>query len=322
MLGEIFGRIFFILPRWPQTVQIGITDRCNFNCTMCQRKDLGVEPKDMSLDLFNRVLERLAGPRFLILTGWGEPLLHPDLLMMIEQAVKKGLKVRLTSNGGLLTEELFGKLLNSGLEAITFSLEDVASVTDNVGHAVADQISKIERFLALKKERRNKIKVYIQSVYCQGQEEAIKRIVEWAIKHEVDRVRLTRLDIRFHNFPRPTLKDERALVKWVEARIKGTKLGFDFLPHVAFSGGAKVFYKLIRPWLHRRGRYCLRTYSDVYINADAKVTPCCALPKLEMGDILREDLKTIWQGEKFKEFRKHQTKYCGRCDVLSLRPRL
>lgn len=71
--------------------QIDITTRCRLACRMCIRQGLpDWQAADMSRQNFSRLLPLFAGhgAAQVVLQGWGEPLLHPDLLWMID-AVKR-----------------------------------------------------------------------------------------------------------------------------------------------------------------------------------------------------------------------------------------
>jgi len=320
MLGDLLGRIFYLLPPLPRTAQLAVTNRCNFNCPMCQRFDLKVKLVDMDLAVYQKILDRLEGVRNLILTGWGEPLLHPDFAKMLQLAREKGFKTRFTTNGALLTEELMRAIIDNQVEAVTFSLDQINNNDDSIGHEVGGQLEKIIRLKEEIDQAGSQTKIYLQSTYQYGREKDIMEVAEFAAKHHLDRLRLSRLDVRFHKFQRPTLADEKNLLEALEERFPDGRLGIDFLPHAAFDRWQRLAYKAIAPLLHRGGKFCLRTYEDVYIDAAGEVTPCCGLPWLPMGNILKNNLKNIWQGKTFRHFRKTQHLCCGNCDVLDLKP--
>lgn len=319
MIIEALARFYSSKLESPRTAQIAVTNRCNFNCPMCQRNDLKIEIKDIDLFLFEKILARLDGVKNVVLTGWGEPFLHPDLFQMIKLCKANGMNARLTTNGSLLTGDKISAVLESGLDAITFSIESIVEKKESIGHTAGNQARIIKNLIDARQEKKSVLKIYLQSVFSADNESDIMDIVRFAIENHIDRVRLTRLDARFRNFARPDSAQEKALITKIARKIKGTKVGFDFLPHIAMDGFMRIAFQAVAPLLGNID-YCLRLLGDVYINEDAKVTPCCALPNAEMGDILQSDLRSIWHNEKFREFRKNQQKYCGKCDILSLNP--
>ena len=320
ILTDLLGRIFYILPPLPRTAQLAITNRCNFGCQMCQRYDLKVKLIDMDFGIYGKILDRLTGVENLILTSWGEPLLHPDFIKLLELAKQKKFKTRFTTNGVLLTDELMRAIIENDVEAVTFSLDQINNHDGSLGHEVSGQLEKIIRLKEMLNDSGSRTKIYLQSTYHYGREQDIVDVAEFAARHHLDRLRLSRLDIRFHQFKRPSLQDEKKLLEMLEKRFTAQQIGIDFLPHAAFDGWMRTAYKLLAPLLHRGGQFCLRTYEDVYIDADGEVTPCCGLPWLTMGNILNTGLKDIWRGEKFRHFRQTQHLCCGNCDVLDLKP--
>lgn len=82
-------------------IYIEITNICNLNCTFC-RKHTRV-PKQMSRLEFNRVLDEISGyTNHVYLHVQGEPLLHPNLIVFLDDCLEKSYKVHLVTNGTLL----------------------------------------------------------------------------------------------------------------------------------------------------------------------------------------------------------------------------
>lgn len=320
MLNELVRRILYLIPALPKTAQIGITNRCNFNCQMCQRNDLEVQFVDMDFDSFKFIIDHLTGVTDIILTGWGEPLLHPRLFDMIAYCRQKRIKVRFTTNGALLNKGLAVRLADSGVDAVTFSLDQIKSGDTNLGHIITYQLNNIIEFKKIIDEQKRPIKIYLQATYHKNHEQDIFDVADFAIKHGLSRLRVSRLDVRFRPLSRPTLAEEKQVVNLLDKHLSGAGVGLDFLPHTAFDGWAKRIYRIIYPFLHRNGRYCLRTYNDIYIDVDGLVTPCCALPRLGMGNLKENTLEEIWQGGAFKNFRRNQKIICGKCDILKVKP--
>jgi MoaA/NifB/PqqE/SkfB family radical SAM enzyme len=328
---EFIDRLIYRVPKLPKEAQIEVTNRCNFSCKMCQRYGLGVSFTDMDFSLYEAILDRAEGIKNLVLTGWGEPFLHPRIFDMIRSAKERGHAVRLTTNASLLNEACRQNIFASGLDAITFSIDDTEPDEHGWGHEIAKQLDNISQFMAEKHLGGFKIKVYFQAMYhvggdippspkATGGQSKIFKIIKLAKKLGVDRVRISRLDLRFNkDMKRPSLAEEQALVKKIMS-AKHLGVGVDFLPYLAFDGLLSRLYYLVHPLLHRRGRYCLRTFDNIYINQAGGVTPCCSLPKLSLGHISEQSIEEIWQNQHFQHFRSHQKMVCGQCDVLSVRP--
>ncbi len=320
---EGLGRLLFLIPSQPEVAQIEVTNRCNFSCLMCQRIDLKVPLKDMEEGLYRKIIDRLGLIKEVILTGWGEPLIHSKIFEMIKYAKKKDKFVSLTTNGSLLTADMAQKLLDSGPDSLSFSVDDIrAPKTGSMVHPVTTQIRNIEAFMKLIKEEKGKPEVIIQVTLHKGKENKVLEIVRWASIIGANMVNVNRLDMRFNpKLRRPNYKEEKEFTRQLDEAGKKYSIQTEFRSHIAFSGLLRLVYRFLVPYMARGGKHCLRVYNYVYINQKGEVTPCCALPIWAVGNLLKDDLAKIWRSEKFNKFRQHefQRNICGKCDVLEIK---
>jgi hypothetical protein len=99
------------------------TARCNLNCHGCYRKNIKESHKPMDqirheLDVF----QRLRKTDCISIAG-GDPLLYPDILELIAEIRKRGLKPIINTNGIALTKELLHDLKRSGVFGFTFHID-------------------------------------------------------------------------------------------------------------------------------------------------------------------------------------------------------
>lgn len=107
-------------------VYIEPTVRCNLSCRTCMRNAWDEPMGDMSPATFSRALAALAEQRGVVscfFGGLGEPLMHPDIAEMVEQAAQVACKTELITNGLLLDSRLSGKLIEAGLCTLWISLD-------------------------------------------------------------------------------------------------------------------------------------------------------------------------------------------------------
>jgi organic radical activating enzyme len=78
------------------------------------------------MEVWSRLRADLMLAEHVHLQGWGEPLLHPDLAMMIDDAHAAGCEVGLTSNGDLLAAAAEW-LVDSAIDRLAVSLAGVGS---------------------------------------------------------------------------------------------------------------------------------------------------------------------------------------------------
>lgn len=308
-------RAAYLVPGRPDYAQFEITNRCNLNCAMCPRtKYYKVKIIDMPYDVYTAALDKLLPLRLATLTGWGEPLLHKQLYDMIRYARAKGVAdVAITTNGVLLNHDHIKELLSCGLTALRVSVDDLAAPGDKnatSGHGGGAEImDKVERLLA---QRTGPLpRVALAVTISPENHDHVFRLIDRAAQIRMDMVALMRMNDRFdESLNRYSFEEEKMVcAEYIAHAAKaGIKIG---TPQQMFKG--------IRRILYLGGEKCPVTYDSVYVTAEGKITPCCALPKFVIGDILSQDIETIWNSDKFKRFRRDQRQACAHCDLLDRR---
>lgn len=106
------------------SVNLELTNHCNLRCTICPVNTTMRRPKGfMDPALFRRVIDDNPQLGFILAFQWGEPLLHPEFFGLVKYAADHGVRTVITSNGTHLSPENRRKLLECGLERITFSVD-------------------------------------------------------------------------------------------------------------------------------------------------------------------------------------------------------
>ena len=113
--------------RFPLSVSLELTSRCNLNCAHCYINQPANDPvarqRELTTAQVKRVIDDMAaaGVLFLTLTG-GEPLLRPDFAEIYTYASQKGLLVILFTNGTLLSDEILRLLIDIRPYSIDISI--------------------------------------------------------------------------------------------------------------------------------------------------------------------------------------------------------
>jgi len=99
------------------------TSQCNLACDGCYRENIPSSHKTLSvvreeLKTFRR-LRRTDG----ISIAGGDPLMHPQIIDIVEMVAGMGLKPIINTNGGLLTKELLQQLKSAGVYGFTFHVD-------------------------------------------------------------------------------------------------------------------------------------------------------------------------------------------------------
>jgi MoaA/NifB/PqqE/SkfB family radical SAM enzyme len=111
--------------------QIEPTSKCQLKCVMCPRTVFSDEwvSGDMSISVYKKISRYFHLVDHVHLQGWGEPLLHPELSLMIQIAKAENCRVSLTTNGILLKHNLSEELLKKGLDTIAVSIAGATKET-------------------------------------------------------------------------------------------------------------------------------------------------------------------------------------------------
>lgn len=318
LIKGMVGRTFYTIPQRPERIQIEITNRCNYTCGMCPRESFNLPEKDIPFDLFQEIIGSVESRYYITLTGWGEPLLHPALMDMIVFTKEKGHNVGVTTNG-LLLSSFIDKFIDT-LDKLTISLDSIEGGNEIIdGHPSSKVVQKNIESLMKYRDGKTKPTVTIQ-ITMHNKRQCLDTI-RFAGEIGADRVYLVRLNNPLGNsdFRRPGLEEELEIYK--EAEEIAGKYGLQVdNNYTAFDNGLlRLLYKQLRPFMYRFDKYCPKTYDYLYIDIDGKATPCCDLPRYEVGNVLKQSIDEIWHGENMQYFREHQNDVCGNCDALRLK---
>ena len=116
-------------PFAPYVISWNLTQRCNLRCKHCYIDASAAMPGELSTDDALRVLDEIAEVNretILILTG-GEPLLRPDLDVLVARAAGLGMMVVLGTNGTRLTVDRARTLALQGLSGVGISLDSLVA---------------------------------------------------------------------------------------------------------------------------------------------------------------------------------------------------
>lgn len=158
----------------PHTVHIDVTSKCNTKCTFCGYHTPlisdrpwaanGWDQLSVDYELFTRMIDDLKKAHTtedILLTGGGEPLMHPRILDMIEYIKQRDMHIILFTNGMLLHEDTSHKLIDLGLDKIYWSIHSASSPTWIIQHPGSTEKTfpkVIEQMRSLLKYRNSKTK--------------------------------------------------------------------------------------------------------------------------------------------------------------------
>ena len=157
---------------FPAHVDVEPTNRCNFNCTFCDKQQLIIPGGlgDMDPVTFRKIADECGafGLASMSLSYRGEPLLNNNLPGFIEYAKKGGVKrVSICTNAMLLVPGTAWRLIEAGLDEITVSVQGAAAETfeyERFGARFDTVVRNIESLMRLRDETRACLYVRTQAV--------------------------------------------------------------------------------------------------------------------------------------------------------------
>jgi radical SAM protein with 4Fe4S-binding SPASM domain len=274
------------VPDSPRLIWIEPTNACNLQCIMCDRKAVASRKTGiMDFGLYTRIIDEAAemGASEVAMGLGGEPLIHPRLPDMIKYARSKGLVVSFNTNANLLDEARSRTILASSPDKIVFSVDGACQETYEkirVGGNFDTVAANLKRFLALKKEMGlDKPRTVLQTIIMQGTEGEIGTVID-----------------TWH-----PLVDEVSVAAVAE---------------YGNIGGVSLIRR------HRKSARipCPLLWFSLSVQWNGDVTVCCndMGGELVIGNVTRDSLKSLWQGEKLNGMRqilrRGQTGRIPRCD--------
>jgi MoaA/NifB/PqqE/SkfB family radical SAM enzyme len=108
----------------PLLVQIVPIRRCNIDCGYCNEYDKVSAP--VATDVMRQRIDKLAGiGTSVVAFSGGEPMLHPDLDLLIRHIRGRGMMAGLITNGYFLVPKRIEELNQAGLDFLQISIDNV-----------------------------------------------------------------------------------------------------------------------------------------------------------------------------------------------------
>ena len=302
-------------------INLELSNLCNLNCGFCLRRAYDNEGKNqiMKLELLERILPELNQLEMIDLTGWGEPMAHPEFELCLEK-IRKNFSgfLSLTSNGTLLDEEKIQALIDAQVNIICFSLDASSSTVYQARRGGSwEKVEKGILELVKKREQsQNRLpKIYasylLMRSYLADLYPFARKMAEWGIDgilfqqmggvfQQEDLKEITYSGYYGEDFP------DAELFQAIE------KIRADF------QGRLEVIFPE-RIYSQKQGGCGAFSLTQLFIKANGEASPCCALaysvqllnrqkelvqfPAYILGDIKKQSLWELWSGEQAKAFR-------------------
>jgi radical SAM protein with 4Fe4S-binding SPASM domain len=249
----------------------------------------------------------------IVLGGQGDPLLYPKILEAIEISKKAGLEVSLITCGAYFTEKRIRKIFDLGVDNIDISLQAATPATYVKIHPAQKEgtFERIKKELFLLRELKEKYHrktpgIQIIFVICTLNYQEVVKAVELAKEVGAESVGFKRIDVLPETKGLLLMDGQLAELKNLlkKAKEEATKSGIatslDFYQKFIVDGlttgvYTSAYYTLVP---------CYVGWLSSRILSDGSVIPCCGCYDVIFGNINKLSFTTIWNSEKYKQFRK------------------
>lgn len=175
------------------TIDLEVTARCNAVCGFCPRDAMPDTRTHISLETVRSLANNLKdGPqKQVVLCGIGESLLHPEIDQVISLLTKAGAYVAMTSNGALMTEKTFRKLVAAGLKSVNFSINAATAATHQAVMGMKNYekvVANVQRVLEIKEEIFPQMRIHVSCVVCEQNEQEVELFVEQWRRQKVTQI--------------------------------------------------------------------------------------------------------------------------------------
>ena len=176
-------------------VYVEITSACNLACATCSRQTWAEPLGHMPLARYMQLLDGLpAGtqspgrPVTLSLSGFGEPLVHPEFLTLVRLAREQGVRVEVITNGTLLDAALARELVVLGVAQVTVSLDggDEAAYAAVRGQARAPAVAAVAALVEARRRARRGLEIGLAFVATRRNIGSLPRLLALAHDRQLD----------------------------------------------------------------------------------------------------------------------------------------
>ena len=190
------NQFFYMIksPHCPKitSIQFEVTNSCNLKCKMCPvNNGMKREKGFMDFNLFKKVLDENPKVEFGLFFNWGEPMLHPKIIDMLEYAKNRSINTFITTNLTTLdTQEKMKEFLKCNLSRITISLDGFEdSYTKIRGYDYNIIEKRLKQLIKLRNELKLKTKIDVNMVIMPETEKHVPKFFkQW--KYVVDRIQI------------------------------------------------------------------------------------------------------------------------------------
>lgn len=184
------------MPDFPFVSSLEFTNHCNLDCLFCARAVMTRPLGFMTRQLFDKIVGEYRDRKiFIKINGYGENLLHPQLLDFIKE-IKRGNGLYFTSNCTLLDEKVSSSFIENRLDVLQISfqgLDKKGYETQRRKSSYEKVINNIKTLIKLRGDAQYPF-IHFSTTILDEPDHEIENFLNWGFELGVDSIGIGRTD--------------------------------------------------------------------------------------------------------------------------------
>lgn len=317
-------------------IYIEPTSRCNLNCKMCPRHTWTDEViGDMDMKLFELLIDQakeIDSLETIFFGGVAEPMTNKNIISMVKMAKDLGVRVELISNGCMLNKEIIEELVKAGLDMLWLSIDSGHRESRGIvlgEDKYSEEIKILNAFHLARRLYNRKARFGITFVVMKSNIEELPNIIKLGAFMRASEIKVSNIIPYTEEMQEEMLYKKslscgdfrEELLKYKRPALNLPLMDFENVPPDVLSAlirsGNNIKFGENR--FIRKNEYCNFIQDEsLFVRWDGEVSPCIALlhnnktylnnvereiRHCSFGNIKKEKLKSIWNGEEYSKFR-------------------
>lgn len=177
-------------------LRLAITNTCNLSCFYCHNEgqEIGCKAQFISLQYVKEMCKWFRENKVYVesvnLTG-GEPLLHPELIAIIDEVASITDEIRINTNATLLTKQLIDTFVEHGVFALKIGIDSLYA--EQSKPSIYHNKTNLNHIVDMIKYANKHMRVVLNTVVTKFNYDKIDYMVEFAKKVSIPRIKIIRL---------------------------------------------------------------------------------------------------------------------------------
>ena len=303
----------------PLMLAFEVTTVCNLHCIRCERR--AIDPAHLNHHMTEETFERLSVlfpyvRGISIVGGLGEPLLAPNFWRFVRRMKSSGTQVQYFTNGTRWTADAMRKTLETGIDAVVFSMDGLSATTYErlkTGAQYDRSLDRINEFLNIRRETGGQTKLTLNCAVQRDTLAEMLPLLQFAADSGIDMVWYTgvithRADEQKDSHLKLPLEQLREHFESVAAAAESLEVAIR-LPAGQLKSRQLCLDLWTNLYVFYNGDVCacphFREHKTYFFHVDGTrvVNEARELPDTILGNAHHVDVRTLWDGEKHRKMR-------------------